>query len=103
MTQLKQADLFQDSEDIVSENFEWQVRHLTFLLMTATGIDPERNNLSKLLGNGHDSDNIQAVRGWVRKKICCPSCARTIKLHQLYDELNTLLLAWRSSCETSRI
>ena len=92
MIEHSQKKLFTDSVGIIQENFDWQVRHLTFLLITATGIDPERNNLRILLGNGHETDNIQTINSWVRRELCCPSCARTIKAGHLYAKLNGILV-----------
>lgn len=96
MMEFTQTNLFEDREEILQENFEWQVRHITFLLMTATGIDPERDNLTLLLGTGNDDDNIQAVRVWVRKELCCPSCARSVKLGHLYTKLQELMIVRES-------
>lgn len=92
MTEHRQKKLFTDSVGIIQENFDWQVRHLTFLLITATGIDPERNDLQTLFGNGHETDNIQIIHKWVRKELCCPSCARSIKAGHLYAKLNGILV-----------
>jgi hypothetical protein len=91
MIENRQTKLFADPIGIIQENFDYQVRHLTFLLITATGIDPERNNLRSLLGSGHETDNIQTIHRWVRKELCCPSCARAIKPGHLYAKLNAIL------------
>lgn len=55
-------------------------------LMQQMRIPPHDSALVLFCGNETDKTNRDAVRSWVRGKLCCPSCAKQCSISQLEAE-----------------
>lgn len=71
--------------------FESMIRQLTLVLIIATDTNPESTELVSIIGAGTERDNIRAMQTWVRKRLCCLSCARTVTPKELYADLCFIL------------
>lgn len=87
----QQQLLVSSPSELIQLRFEFMVRRMTFLLVVALGIEPEKDELVTILGNGHERDNVRAIQTWVRKRLCCMSCALTVGPKDLYAELSSMI------------
>lgn len=72
---------------LAEKNFKQSINKTTHQLLLMLNIDPYGCGLVLLVGTPNDRTNADAIRTWVRKALCCPSCMRTKSIRKLASRL----------------
>ena len=68
---------------LAKKNLTKRVHQATHTLLHLLNIDPYGCGLVLLVGTPNDRTNTDAIRTWVTKALCCPSCMKTKQIEKL--------------------
>jgi hypothetical protein len=72
---------------LAEKNLVKRVNQATNSLLHILGIDPHGCGLVLLCGKPNDRTNTDAIRTWVTKALCCPSCMKVKTIGLLANRL----------------
>jgi hypothetical protein len=90
MIQIEETQMYKSY--LVEKHFRKKIRNLTTALITVLCINPHGRELVEVCGLGSESDNTEAIYGWVKNEVCCASCVKEFSFAALQRRFVRFLL-----------